>query len=334
MAPQIFITGAHGYVGGDFAAQLIQYHPDYQIAALVRNEAQAKSLTEKFPVIRPVIGSFDSREILFEEATRADVIVQIAKTDDETITFNLLEGAAANKENPATYIHISGMSNLIDLEFPPGEAQERIYGDIDNEAEILSLPIENMHAAIEQKLIATAEKLGVRAAILSLPLVYGQGRGPTPQNWFFKYYTNGVISHGRPFVVGAGKNTCNHSHVSDVSSAIEIVVVQALKGKDGAATWGNQGYYFVETVEAPFLQDAEVVGEVLAAHGLIKSTEIDHLDVATVEKYFFLGQKLWGSSERGRAQKLRAMGWNPKPATRAEDLRAMTEYEILHIAAA
>lgn len=330
MSPQIFITGAHGYVGGDFAALIVQNHPEYKIAALVRNSAQAESLNAVLPTIRPVIGSFDSREILLEEAKRADVIVQIASADDETVTFTLLEGAAQDKANPSTYIHISGSANLIDFGYPLGVAQEKIYGDIDNEAEVLSLPSHNIHAAIEQKIVATAEKLNVRAAILSLPVVYGQSRGPTPQNQFFRFYTNAVIARGRAFVVEAGDNTYTYSHVSDVASALETVVVEAVKGAAGRATWGKQGYYFVESIEAPFSQDAEVVAKVLSEHGLIKTTVIDHIDGAAVDAIWGMGRFLWGSSARAKAQRLQKLGWTPKPATRAADLRVMTEYEVLH----
>jgi nucleoside-diphosphate-sugar epimerase len=307
MPPQIFITGAHGYVGWDFAALILQNHRDYEVAALVRNSAQAKSLNAKFPTIRPVIGSFDAREILLEEAKRADVIVQIASADDETITFTL-EGAAKDADNPSTYIHISGQANLIDFTYPLGVAQTKIYGDIDNETEVLSLPLHNIHAAIEQRIISTAETLGASVAIMSLPVVYGQSRGPTPQNQNFKFYTEAVISHGQSFVIGNGENTYNHSHVSDVASALETIVVEALKGATGRATWGKQGYYFVESIEAPFLQDAKVVADVLSDHGLIQTRDIDHLDGAAVDAIWGVGRFLWGSSERSRAQKLQLLG--------------------------
>jgi nucleoside-diphosphate-sugar epimerase len=330
MPPRIFIVGALGYVGGDLTALLIQNHPNYQLSALVRNSTQAESLQTLFPNVQPIIGSFDSRNILIEEAKRADVIVQVANADDELVTFTLLEGAAQNINHPTTYIHISGQANLIDFQFPLGKAQDKIFGDVENAAEILSLPAHNIHAAIEQKLILKAESLGVRAAIVSLPIVYGTSRGPKPQNQLFKFYTNAVIAHGRPFVVDAGQNLYTYSHVSDAASAIETVVMEALKSANGHATWGKDGYYFVGSLEEPFSLHANLVGEVLLSHNLIKSGVIDHLTGTDVDAIWNLGRFLWGSSMRSRSQKLKALGWKPNVTTRAADLRAMTEYEVSH----
>lgn len=328
MPPRIFIVGALGYVGGDLTALLIQDHPNYHISALVRNPTQAVSLQTIFPSVQPIVGSFGSRDILIEEAKKADVIVQVANADDELVTFTLLEGAAKSTNSLSTYVHISGQANLIDFTFPLGRAQDKIFGDEENAAEILGLPTHNIHAAIEQSLILKAESLGVKAAIVSLPIVYGMSRGPTPHNQYFKFYTNAVIAHGRPFVVEAGENIYTHSHVSDVASAIETVVVEALKGSNGNATWGRDGYYFVESLEEPFSQDANAVGEVLLSHNLIKSGAIDRLNGAEVDAIWNLGRFLWGSSMRSRSQKLKTLGWKPNVATRAADLRAMTEYEV------
>jgi len=330
MSPRVFIVGATGFVGGDLIAQLTTTHAEYQLSALVRTPDQASALSTKFPSIRTVIGDFASREVLLKEASDTDVIVQAANADDELVTFTLLEGAAGNTTSPATYIHISGQANLIDLAYPLGKAQDRIYGDIDKADDILNLPPYHIHAAIEQATIAKAEILGVRTAIVSLPLMYGLSRGLSPQNPNFRFYIDAVLKHGRPFVVEQGENIQIHTHIHDVSSAIETVIVEAFKGATGKATWGRDGYYIVESLEETFLETAKAVGKVLVSQGMIASDGIDHLGSDKVGDFWGPGRLVWGASMRSKAQRLHALGWEPTANVRmrAEDLRAMTEFEM------
>lgn len=328
MSPRIFVVGATGFVGGDLIAQLSSQHPEYEVSALVRTQAQASALQTKFPTIRTVIGTFESRDTPLQEAKDTDVIIQAADADNELVTYTLLEGAAKITTSPATYIHISGQANLINLAYPLGKPQDKIYGDIDNAKDILSLPPHHIHAAVEQAIIAKAESLNIRTAIVSLRLMYGLSRGLSPQNPNFKYYIDAVLAHGRPFVVEKGENIQTHSHIHDVSSAIETVVVEALEGVDGNATWGRDGYYVVESLEETFLGNAQTVGEVLVKHGLINSKNTDHLPAQQVAGFWGPGQFVWGASMRSKTQRLQSLGWRPVSTTREEDLRAMTEYEV------
>jgi uncharacterized protein YbjT (DUF2867 family) len=76
MAPRIFVTGASGYVGGNFVDRLSQSHPEYHVVALVRDKAQAEQVTAKFPNLETVFGDLDSHEVLVKEASKADVILR------------------------------------------------------------------------------------------------------------------------------------------------------------------------------------------------------------------------------------------------------------------
>lgn len=76
MSPQIFITGASGYVGGQTAATLIAAHPEYDVTALVRNQEQAAKLKTVWPKITTRIGTLDDDSILQEEAAKADVVLR------------------------------------------------------------------------------------------------------------------------------------------------------------------------------------------------------------------------------------------------------------------
>ena len=45
-SPRIFVTGVSGYVGGHTVMRVIEKHPEWTIAALVRNKEQSDRLIE------------------------------------------------------------------------------------------------------------------------------------------------------------------------------------------------------------------------------------------------------------------------------------------------
>jgi hypothetical protein len=47
MAPQVLVVGASGYGGNDLITQLVNDHPNYQVAALICKPVQIESFTRK-----------------------------------------------------------------------------------------------------------------------------------------------------------------------------------------------------------------------------------------------------------------------------------------------
>ncbi|KAH7408070.1 hypothetical protein BKA64DRAFT_668049 [Cadophora sp. MPI-SDFR-AT-0126] len=325
MAPRIFITGATGYVGGDFIALLHHERPNYEIRALVRSSQQACTLASHFPKVHCILAPPEPHGLLVDEGEAADVVVQIANSDDEPMSLALLAGVA--KHVGGAYLHISGTATLIDPSFPLGELDSRVYSDAAQAAEILCLPRDRLHAAVEQKIIETAEELHARVAIVSLPVMYGRGRGPTaPHSKFFEPYIRAVLSHGKAFVIGRGQNAMSNAHVSDASSALLLLVDEALKGESSNASWGKDGYYFVETCESSFMEDAKVTAELLEKRGVIRSTGIDSLDRDSATQFWSFGPVLWGSNARCRAERLAALVWQRSHISRKESLEEMIDY--------
>lgn len=68
-------TGVTGYIGGDVLYGITQALASASIVALVRNEARAAAVTEKFSSVTPLIGDLDSTVEIRQEAQRADVIL-------------------------------------------------------------------------------------------------------------------------------------------------------------------------------------------------------------------------------------------------------------------
>jgi uncharacterized protein YbjT (DUF2867 family) len=74
--PRVFVTGVSGYVGGHTVATLVEKHPDWNLVLLVRNEEQKKLVQARWPKLVTVIGDLDSKELLIEEASKADVVLR------------------------------------------------------------------------------------------------------------------------------------------------------------------------------------------------------------------------------------------------------------------
>lgn len=71
-----FRTGASGYVGGQVLRELSRSHPEYTIAALIRDGEVAKRITAIFPNVRAVVSSLDDSDIVEEEASKASIVLR------------------------------------------------------------------------------------------------------------------------------------------------------------------------------------------------------------------------------------------------------------------
>ncbi|KUL88833.1 hypothetical protein ZTR_03417 [Talaromyces verruculosus] len=330
MSPRIFIVGATGYAGGDFLALLTAVRPDLEFRAFVRNEEKARLISENIPSVHSVVGSARDNDLLAAESEAANIVVQIANTDDDDLSFTLLDGVAKNKSG--IYIHISGAGNLMDLSTQPGVPLPKVYGDKSDAAEILSLPPDRPHAAIEQELIRRAASTNTKIAIVSFPMLYGKGRGIFAKHaGHFQLYVEAVLSRGKAFVTGEGANRISTSHVSDASAALVFVIDEALKGQGSRIRWGREGYYMVETSEPSFEEIAADVAKVLHQKGLIKSIEIDRLDSESTSKIWSLGPMIWGLNARARAEKLKELGWLPSGPSRSDSMGAVIDSVLASI---
>jgi hypothetical protein len=190
----------------------------------------------------------------------------------------------------------------------------------------MTLAHDRIHAAVEQRVIADGERLSVRTAILSLPAVHGIGKGPVKKEGCLGVYVDAVIKHGMDFVINQGKNVASQVHVSDVSSAVELLVERALSTpQTNAIGWGKDGYYFVEAEELPFVVQAESVARLFVARGLIESVEVEHLRPEAVKKIHPYALVMWGTNHRARAQKLRAVGWMPAGPLKEKTVEEMVD---------
>lgn len=98
-----------GYIGGETLSQLLASPTtkDHSYSALLRSAAKAP-IVESLGV-RPVLGTLNDKDLLIEEARKADVVIHTADSSDHVASCEaLLEGmrkrSAEGKET--IYIHV------------------------------------------------------------------------------------------------------------------------------------------------------------------------------------------------------------------------------------
>ncbi|OBT63732.1 hypothetical protein VE03_06161 [Pseudogymnoascus sp. 23342-1-I1] len=328
MSPTIFVTGVSGYIGGHIVTDLIKKHPEYQVITLVRTEKQAEIIHATWPAVETVLGDLDNHDLLVEQGKRADVVLQLASSDHTPAAKALIEGLSSQGKK-GHYIHISGTGILYDVSNGFGNPSSKIYHDVADILEITSFDSTHIHRDTDAAVIASGEQLGIPTAIVAPSVVYGIGKGPiNNRSVQVPVLAQEVLKRGRPFAVGAGNNIWDHIHISDLSAAFGLLTEEALKPAGGAATWGSEGYYFVEAGEHSWVEVGRDIALVVAERGIKVSTEVDQLSAEDATKLHPWAPMLWGSNARSRADRLRGLGWKPVAPSLKESLGEIVDVEI------
>jgi hypothetical protein len=69
-------TGATGYIGGEVLHALQHAHPDYEVAALIRDKEKASKVLSAFPKVRVVLADLDNVDIIEEESRKANIVIR------------------------------------------------------------------------------------------------------------------------------------------------------------------------------------------------------------------------------------------------------------------
>ncbi|KAK3292858.1 uncharacterized protein B0H64DRAFT_363024 [Chaetomium fimeti] len=310
MPTRIFITGATGYLGGTTLDLLCKTFPDAIYTALVRTQEQAQAVASAHAGVTPIVGDISSEAVVTAAAAAADIVIDVAG-DNEAGLGHILAGLAS-KPNKGTLIHVSGITSLIDPANPNlGRAASRIYSDVTDKDEIISFGPVRDHAALDQSVLRAHADMGVRTVILSSCQIMGNGTGAWKKDSFGHGLVKTVAARGRGFVVERGENVWSWCSVRDVASAIVFVLARALADSPDLA-YGLDGYYFVQTGEVSFREQAQAVATKLKQLGKLETDPIDELTVPQATELHPYAGLLWGASCRSRADRLRAMGWTPK----------------------
>jgi uncharacterized protein YbjT (DUF2867 family) len=114
----VFLTGATGYVGGDYLQVLLSLpNPPKQVSALVRSADKGKllaSLSTHKTTIEPIIGTLQDHDLLTKLAAEHDLTLETADSDDLPMVQAIIAGLKKRTENgkEAVFIHVSGTGTL------------------------------------------------------------------------------------------------------------------------------------------------------------------------------------------------------------------------------
>ncbi|KAI8264976.1 Fumarylacetoacetate hydrolase domain-containing protein 2 [Colletotrichum sp. SAR11_239] len=262
---------------------------------VVYEEKPQKATNEAFPNVRPVFGDLNSTDVLREEASTADIVLQ----------------------RPGWYIHTSGTGTLTVEDGRAntcGTHRSKVYDDWDGVSELLNLPDDAFHRNVDKIVTDTIAwpSKNFKTAIVCPCCIYGPGRGPgnTKSTQVYTLAT-AVLERGKGIRIGDGENIWHQVHIQDLSN-LYLALAEAAANGGGKATWDDEGYYLAENGSFSWGDVEKAVAQAAFDKGLIKTSELDVLDWDGVVKEDPKGPYRWGSNSRGLATRARkCLGWNP-----------------------
>ena len=163
------------------------------------------------------------------------------------------------------------------------------------------------------KNVINADSPKVKTAIVCPPTIYGPGRGPGNQRSHqIPELARSMLEKKSGFQVGEGENLGPHVCVHDLSDCYVRLVEAAVEG-GGKATWGKEGYYFVENGELVWGDISKAVAKAAHKMDLISSDQVVSISEKEADSLAWWGSALWGANSRFRAIRARKLlEWKPK----------------------
>ncbi len=282
----IFITGATGFIGGSLADRLRR--DGRAVRGLVRGTEKAARLAALG--IEPVEGSLDDHDLLVREARRSEGVINAASSDHRGAVNAIIEGLAGSGK---PFLHTSGSSVVADN--ARGEyASDRIFTE---DTEFTPEPDKQARAAID-RLVRDAAARDVRSAVLCNSMVYGTGRGLSPDSVQIPPMVAQARASGVVRYVGPGLNVWSNVHLDDV---LDLYVAALDHASAGA-------FYFVENGEASFRDIGLAIAEALRL-GPPQPWSVDEAAAAWGGMHAAYS---FGSNSRVRGHRARTeLKWNP-----------------------
>lgn len=310
----LFMTGATGFIGGDFLALVSEKHPEWDITALVRNSDKGATVAQAYPKVKLVYGDLDSTELLAEESSKADIVMHFANCDHEASAQAIVEGLNRSPKSEVFYIHTSGSGILTAETFEKnafGDELAKTFNDWDGIKELWSLPDNAIHRAVD-KIVQKSWSNKVKSAIVCPPTIYGQGRGPgNLRSIQADKSTESMLKHKKGWVIGKGQNVWNQIHVNDLSD-LYMHLAEAAANGGSPATWNDQGYYLAENGEFVWGDILKAIAKDAHSKGFLPSPEPESLSPEQLQPYFEGGHYYVGTTSRGNSIRgKRQFGWKP-----------------------
>jgi len=297
---------------------------------LLRAEQKAQKL-ESFGV-RTVIGSLADMERLVALASEADVVISCANADDSKATNAILSGM--KKRHDATgsvpiLIHTSGTGVLGDKAagmYPT----LTIFYDSDPK-QIASLAPTQIHRNVDLDIVNADAQGYIKSYIVLPSTIWGIARGPlvdagimNPHSPPIAGLIRACVLRGQAGMVGEGKNSWSNVNIEEVAD-LYIVLFDAIQSGTPVGH-GAEGYYFGENGEYLLYDIGQAIGVALKELGKAKTEEVSTFTTEDLDEYFGGYGFLFGANSRCRAERSRAIGWQPVKLTK--DMLASIKPEV------
>ena len=331
MPVRIFLIGATGYIGGTLLKSLLLSDLYPEVSVLVRTEKHANEVKRVHPSTTSIIGDLSSHDLLVAAASSADIVIFAARNTIDGI-HSLLQGLSQGVRGGkrGVFAFVSAPISLCDNgNFKPGEVDFKVYSDIDDYDEIMSLPLSRWHAARERMITCTGIERGVDTLILCPGLCLGTGQGVGAKTSMVHYYASKVLERGKAFTINGSHNVWTWSTVQDTTDAILFVIRKAWIGSEPKIEFGERGYYFIGTGEMVFGNVASRVAKELERLGGIETSKLETLTLAEALGIFPLEPAFWtlfSSNCRAKMDRLSKLGWAPKEVDWDVMMATTTEY--------
>ncbi|KAH7038371.1 uncharacterized protein B0I36DRAFT_316067 [Microdochium trichocladiopsis] len=369
MQIKVLLTGATGFVGGDFLYAL--HHEEaalatqLEITALVRDEAKGQLITQAFPAVKIVVGDMKDAAFTSRLASAADIVMHLAAAANfasiEAVHHGLQQPRGSRK---AFHIQVGGASFFAADEIAAratlGSApasDKLVFDDLDGVPEIRRFVRAHPERRAENYILDETHKgsssssssaepnndSGINTAFVVGPLIYGRGRGPVNQRSLqIPELARIALETGKVLKVGAGDNVWATVHVADLSDVFVRLLkraVDVLSGRDGdqataegGAVWGPDAVYLAHVDEVKMGDVAELVAAALAAKQA--KVQIAHITPDEADKLAAYGSIMWGTNVRATGRRAtELLGWQPRYKDDiAEEVQRVVDEEVERIA--
>lgn len=311
---EILVVGATGYIGGTILSHLAG-NPNYRLTAVVRLPEDARSIeTHHSSLVRVITAEYFTHETLFEAATLADVVVYACRNTQDGIDALMQGLALRSRRGPANantdtnmkkgiFIMLSAIISLVNpRELALGELSGRVFSDVDDAKEIMTLPTTNWHVTQEQEFLRKGRDCQVTSVILSLPFALGNGTGAVRRMSFVHQFVKATAEMGKRFVLGRGHNRWSWCSVHDIARAVGFLVSRI---RTSANPDPNQ-YFYLSAGDFTVRDEAVAIGKIA---GLPCENDVLELDYEQFKEVMPELPALWGVSCRVKADRLRSAGW-------------------------
>ncbi|KAK4057652.1 hypothetical protein OIO90_001300 [Microbotryomycetes sp. JL221] len=310
-----FALGLTGYIGGNAMHGIFAKHPELDISALVRNSKDDEAIKQAFNA-RIVRGSLSDVELIEQESSNSDFVLNFADADDLKVVEAILSGLKrrsgqqAGSQRKPIYLHTSGTSVIAqgnDGSFV--KAAENVFDD-NKEADVKGIPPTAMHREIDLAIFKANDEGYVDAFIIAPSMIYAKGSGPVrDRSAQIPSLIQGALLKKQPIRVGDGTAVWNGVHAQDLEQLYTLVASLALSGKDNNSSWGR--FYVGAGEEHSWGEIVDRLADLLYARGKIDSKEvlvISREEGVKINPY--IGST--ATNSRSVANRGKALGWKPR----------------------